>query len=83
MGLEKRVIQLEFPFTLRGFMQNRAIAQDQFLRCIYKRYINECFGKPYNFKSFEHFEAEDGVYFMKKFAEANPLSYERTRNLIR
>jgi len=74
MSLEKYV-QLHFPFTIKGYMQQRAILQDLFLRDVYSLYLQDCFGKSHNYKTFDRFEREDGMYFMKQYSDANKPVY--------
>lgn len=62
-------VQLEFPFTYKGFLQQRAIMQDLYLRALYKNYEthNE---NPVSLLDFELSHCE---HIMSEFAKSYPV----------
>lgn len=75
-------VQLEFPFTKKGYMQERAILQDIFLRDVYEILKQEDLEDDLPVYPFEYFEQKDGFYWMKEYAKKNPMDYEYLNNLI-
>ena len=72
-------VQLEFEFTRKGYLQERAILQDQYLRDVYDMFT---YHTGFQYKSFEQFELEDGVFYMKKFSEQYPNDDSYIRSLL-
>jgi hypothetical protein len=85
-NLEKRCedehVQMEFPFTKKGFMQQRAIHQDSFLHSKYSNlnYIKKATNQRE--LSYTEFENRFAVRYMKFYAKLFPLDYERLTTLL-
>lgn len=82
MTLEE-VVQLEFPFTIKGFMQQRAISQDLFLHNKYTtwNFIREIV--ELDKVSYDTFLEIAGKKYMSVYAKGFPINYETTSKLIK
>lgn len=72
-------VQLEFEFTRKGYLQERAILQDLYLRDVYHLFIHHT---GFQYKSFQRFELEDGQFYMKKFSEQHPAQSDYIDSLL-
>ena len=75
-------VQLEFPLTRVGYLQQRAILQDLFLQDCYKMYVNESEDLPLPIKSFEDYLNEDGLFWMKQYSKLAPIDFNYYKTLL-
>jgi hypothetical protein len=78
-AFQKEQVQLEFPFTKKGFMQQRAISQDMFLQRQYNIYADYADVLGFDKLSYDDYMSIKGDYFMKVFRTYHPY---RSKNLI-
>ena len=67
------IVQLEFPFTKKGYMQKRAISQDVFLHQQYSIYADYADVLGFSKLSYDDYMLVKGDYFMKVFRAYHPI----------
>ena len=75
-------VQLEFPFTKVGFMQQRAITQDKYLHSAFTAYVEHNRDDSLPEMTFDKFELDYGDMYMRAFAHMMPLTEKELKYLL-